>query len=291
MRILTLCPRCNTQYDVTGKLPGTGVPCPCGGTAPVPRPREEVARVTRCQACGAARGPTEGVCSYCGARFSEPAAADRTLVCPRCYLCLPGDARFCVECGIRIAPHAPAPGAPRLECPRGDGRLETQPLGEAEPRLEAFDCPVCRGLWLPEAVFEHVVESREARGAARQVAGVREDAPRRAVDTRSVAYLWCPVCRERMHRRNFGRVSGIVVDTCRGHGVWLDHAELEGVLRFVEAGGLERAVRLEREDARAGALRRAQTSAEPVVEGTAETTFNLTLPAALSRLLARLLGR
>jgi Zn-finger nucleic acid-binding protein len=257
----------------------------------VPRPREEVARVARCQACGAARKPDEGHCSYCGARFSEPAAADRTLVCPRCYLCLPGDARFCVECGIRIAPRAAGAGAPRIECPRGDGRLHAQRLGE-EAGLEAFDCALCRGLWLPESVFERVVETRETRGAARQAMGVRPDAPRRVRDTRPVAYLPCCVCREPMHRRNFGHVSGIVVDTCKGHGVWLDHAELEGVLRFVEAGGLERAARIEREEARAEALRRAQTPVDhPAVEWKTEVSVNFSFPDGLTRLLTRLLGR
>jgi hypothetical protein len=43
-----------------------------------------------------------------------------------------------------------------------------------------------------------------------------------------------------MNRVNFGRVSGIVVDLCKGHGVWFDPGELQSVLHFVANGGLER---------------------------------------------------
>jgi Zn-finger nucleic acid-binding protein len=43
-----------------------------------------------------------------------------------------------------------------------------------------------------------------------------------------------------MNRVNFGRVSGIVVDLCKGHGVWFDANELQGILTFVAHGGLDR---------------------------------------------------
>jgi hypothetical protein len=43
-----------------------------------------------------------------------------------------------------------------------------------------------------------------------------------------------------MQRRNFGGSSGVVVDVCRAHGVWLDHLELEHVLAWARGGGLER---------------------------------------------------
>lgn len=54
-----------------------------------------------------------------------------------------------------------------------------------------------------------------------------------------VVYLRCPECDTLMTRRNFGLRSGIIVDICPGHGVWFDHGELEAVMRFVRAGGLQ----------------------------------------------------
>jgi hypothetical protein len=44
-----------------------------------------------------------------------------------------------------------------------------------------------------------------------------------------------------MHRRNFGQISGVILDWCRGHGWWFDAEELGRVLAFVDGGGLERA--------------------------------------------------
>ena len=44
-----------------------------------------------------------------------------------------------------------------------------------------------------------------------------------------------------MTRRNYGQRSGVIIDLCRDHGVWLDHSELEKILDFVRQGGLDQA--------------------------------------------------
>ena len=61
-----------------------------------------------------------------------------------------------------------------------------------------------------------------------------------AAKTRSAVrvYLKCPTCQAVMNRCNFGRISGIVIDVCRGHGIWFDAGEISAVLRFVTSGGL-----------------------------------------------------
>ena len=40
-----------------------------------------------------------------------------------------------------------------------------------------------------------------------------------------------------MNRLNFERVSGILLDRCRDHGLWFDATELDGVLRWIKLGG------------------------------------------------------
>ncbi|MFY0540274.1 zf-TFIIB domain-containing protein [Nannocystis pusilla] len=52
-----------------------------------------------------------------------------------------------------------------------------------------------------------------------------------------VRYRECPRCREVMNRRNFGTISGVIVDECRHHGLFLDAGELEEVEAFLRAGG------------------------------------------------------
>ena len=46
-----------------------------------------------------------------------------------------------------------------------------------------------------------------------------------------------------MHRRNYGRRSGVVLDTCSQHGLWFDQGELDSILDWIRHGGLERAER------------------------------------------------
>jgi hypothetical protein len=42
----------------------------------------------------------------------------------------------------------------------------------------------------------------------------------------TIRYRKSPVFQQFMARRNFGHRSGIVVDCCKNHGVWLDAGEL-----------------------------------------------------------------
>jgi Zn-finger nucleic acid-binding protein len=49
-----------------------------------------------------------------------------------------------------------------------------------------------------------------------------------------------------MHRRNFGRSSGVIVDTCKEHGNWLDACELEAILKWIQYSGEAQAAERER---------------------------------------------
>jgi hypothetical protein len=40
---------------------------------------------------------------------------------------------------------------------------------------------------------------------------------------------------------NFGKLSGAVIDVCRGHGTFLDAGELHQIVAFIQDGGLDRA--------------------------------------------------
>lgn len=51
-----------------------------------------------------------------------------------------------------------------------------------------------------------------------------------------------------MNRVNFGRVSGTVIDLCRGHGAFLDAGELHAIATFIMNGGLDLARQREKDD-------------------------------------------
>jgi Zn-finger nucleic acid-binding protein len=56
-----------------------------------------------------------------------------------------------------------------------------------------------------------------------------------------VKYRPCLRCGTMMNRVNFGKLSGAVIDVCRGHGTFLDAGELHQIVAFIQDGGLDRA--------------------------------------------------
>ena len=42
-----------------------------------------------------------------------------------------------------------------------------------------------------------------------------------------------------MNRNNFAKISGIIIDTCKEHGVWFDAEELPKIIEFIRKGGME----------------------------------------------------
>lgn len=52
-----------------------------------------------------------------------------------------------------------------------------------------------------------------------------------------VSYIKCPSCSKFMNRVNFGAKSGVIVDRCRDHGLWLDGGELRHLFEWMKAGG------------------------------------------------------
>jgi Zn-finger nucleic acid-binding protein len=105
--------------------------------------------------------------------------------------------------------------------------------------VELNQCHRCGGLWLGRELFEQVAADREGRGAV--LGALPGDAAKRAVLPAEVRYRPCPVCGHFMNRTNYGRISGVILDACRDHGLWFDKDELRRVLEFIEKGGLDKA--------------------------------------------------
>ena len=99
-----------------------------------------------------------------------------------------------------------------------------------------LECDACDGVWVDADVFEALCADREAQAAVihRFDRGGAPAAGR-------VRYRPCPRCAKMMNRVNFGRLSGIIVDVCKGHGTYLDAGELHRIVQFIQGGGLERA--------------------------------------------------
>jgi Zn-finger nucleic acid-binding protein len=128
----------------------------------------------------------------------------------------------------------------QLQCPRCSGLLQARRYAD----LEVDECDNCGGLLMSPLMMDKIVVSHE------KSTGLRLALPRRSYQHETVVrYIQCPTCKRSMNRRAFGRISGVVVDVCRQHGVWFDAGELGEVLTFIERGGLEVARERERQEA------------------------------------------
>ena len=121
-------------------------------------------------------------------------------------------------------------------CPRCNIRLETIDL-KMEGKFLIERCEQCLGLFFDPGELEAVLSATVAnvftinRGELDSI-----NAAMRSNDY-GVTYIKCPVCSKIMNRVNFGAKSGVIVDRCKDHGVWLDGGELRHLFEWMKAGG------------------------------------------------------
>jgi Zn-finger nucleic acid-binding protein len=58
-----------------------------------------------------------------------------------------------------------------------------------------------------------------------------------------IIYRRCPVCNKIMHRKNYANRSGVIMDYCADHGVWLDAGELKQIQEWTKLGGKQNAMK------------------------------------------------
>lgn len=265
-RTLLACGRCSRQYDATGLAPGAHVRCECGELLTVEAHRPRMPRPLKCGRCGAPLQVDAAKCAYCDAEIT---IEERGLsgVCPVCFARLLTGARFCTECGIEIAPQALRAVEEGTVCPRCRSALRSRTVGHTA----LVECGGCGGLWISQDDLDRICEKADEEELVSRA--LASSQPSHPVDpSQGPAYLPCPTCHDLMVRRNFGGTSGILIDVCRGHGVWLDHRELERILEFVRKGGLmaARAREVERL-AHEAEIAKAQILAGPSLDREAET--------------------
>lgn len=163
--------------------------------------------------------------------------------CPCCAAPLPARGVVCAYCGHRADldlqgwAHLQAGGTNRLlHCPACRTPLETLQL-QTPTALTLGRCPDCLGLFLPLGGLEALLDQAVGRvwGVDHALLHSLAETPRPAPVP--VRYRPCPACGELMNRRLQGSRSGVVVDSCRDHGIWLDAGELRALLEWARAGG------------------------------------------------------
>lgn len=162
----------------------------------------------KCNDCGGRLEAQMTFCPFCGVRQDvnlrqirfRDLGVDESLPCPSCAT--PLDViEFETEPAIRIE-----------RCTTCYGTFFNP--GELEALLDAQTNPL---VWLDPAQLNQIAEDFGHQ--------------------HEVVYKRCPMCAERMSHLNFGGRSGVILDRCGTHGVWLEGSELRRLTEWWRAGG------------------------------------------------------
>ena len=177
-----------------------------------------------CPNCGAPAGPGDPACQYCHAALA-------TVSCPACFALMFEGSVYCPHCGTRRARTAGGTGTAR--CPSCLGTMTEVQVGDTA----LLECGRCRAMWIDAKTFEHICADRAAQTAVLH----QWSKPPENRAAAEIRYRKCVACGTMMNRINFGKLSGTVVDVCKGHGTFLDAGELHLIVAFIQQGGLDRA--------------------------------------------------
>ncbi len=160
----------------------------------------------------------------------QRANVQKDLNCPHCSKPVAEKARTCPHCNGPLF-HSGTENSDPV-CPRCGNEL-TKVKAEGEDNVEM--CLQCSGMWLD---FQSFMRATNPLRLEKKYADAQNHWHK--PEPGPVQYVSCPRCGRYMNRQNFSRISGIVIDRCRDHGVWLDSGELERIRLFIASGGLER---------------------------------------------------
>ena len=239
MRLIVACGQCQRQYDATGREPGSRFRCHCGAVITVEEPKGHEAAVVRCSSCGAPRQEGGLNCEFCGADFTLH-ERDLDTVCPKCLARVSHRANYCHHCATALVPEQLAPGETDVACPvcGAERCLTDRRIGD----VAVLECDRCAGLWLGSEPFKQLVQraSSDALQIDRLLASKGSPPGKSGGPDAQAGQRWryrnCVVCGKKMHRRNYGRRSGVIIDICRDHGIWFDADELPRILAWIRSG-------------------------------------------------------
>jgi Zn-finger nucleic acid-binding protein len=197
--------------------------------------------VLHCPSCGAAVKRDTDDCDYCHAPL-DFSLKGKMIPCPKCFADTPADARFCIRCGEPV--FGRIKDGLVLEdrlCPKCELPMQGLSVGD----FSLIGCKECGGAFVSHETFEMM------QAQADKLIVPTQPAPKPIfAKPEAVRYVRCPVCRNMMNRTNFAKISGVIIDTCKGHGIWFDAGEVERIMDFILHGGIEKSKVVELENAK-----------------------------------------
>jgi Zn-finger nucleic acid-binding protein len=182
--------------------------------------------------------------------------------CENCGAALPPRKRICAYCGAlnevdlrRVSSQQTVSEASGRRCPSCSFDLQTQALGDLGG-MQVECCPSCHGLFFDPGEVEDLLRQGVVPAEDVDFRRLRDLVELEAIPVEGrPPYVPCPQCGRKMNRKNDGARSGVVVDRCAEHGVWLDGGELRQLVEWTRAGGQAHAEQRQAQDERAGQRR------------------------------------
>jgi Zn-finger nucleic acid-binding protein len=163
--------------------------------------------------------------------------------CSNCNAPLPDGSLLCAYCGDRndidlkgIHYYTTHENDSPRTCPRCDVRLKTIDL-KLNGTFLIERCDQCLGLFFDPGELEALLDATVSNVFLIDRSGLDGINQNRQPDQYPIAYIKCPVCSQLMNRVNFGIRSGVIIDRCKAHGVWLDGGELRHLMEWMKLGG------------------------------------------------------
>lgn len=121
-------------------------------------------------------------------------------------------------------------------CPHCEIPLQTLDLQLNGPFL-LDQCKECYGLFFDTGQLETLLEKSVAEVFhvnLQHLDNINQD---RFQPNKPVKYIKCPECNTFMRRHAFAYRSGVIIDQCDPHGIWLDSGEITHLMEWKRAGG------------------------------------------------------
>jgi Zn-finger nucleic acid-binding protein len=166
--------------------------------------------MANCKNCGAPLPPDSIVCGYCNTRQN---------------IDLNEINRYTLE----------TPESDRI-CPRCNIKLQTINI-HVNGKFLVERCTECMGLFFDPGELDTLTDQSVSNVFHVDLSRIDELQKLKRHREYPVMYIKCPVCRKMMNRINFGSQSGVIIDTCKAHGTWLDGGELRQILEWIKSGG------------------------------------------------------
>jgi len=162
--------------------------------------------------------------------------------CTHCSAPLPANSNRCTYCNTRndvdlVGRQAYSlTGQSNRNCPHCKTPLQTIEL-HLDSKVEIDRCNDCFGLFFDSGKIELLLEHTVSDVYDINIKQLDNINSERYQADKQIKYIKCPTCQNFMLRRVFGYRSGVIIDQCKNHGIWLDSGEITHLLEWKKAGG------------------------------------------------------